>query len=316
MTIFIWVLIFIVSLAVLVKAADYFTDSAEAIGSFFGLPSFIVGVTIVALGTSLPELISSVIAVLGGSSEIAVGNIIGSNITNIFLILGVTAVVAKKLKIDHELISVDLPLFVGSTFLVAMMMIDGRVTIFEGILCLAGLLVYLLYTITSSNEDVKEKSHKKKKVVKRKLNKKHIFILLVSMVFIYFGARYTVESVVILSGMLGISKAIIAASAVALGTSLPELVVSIRAALKGKAEIAVGNVLGSNIFNLFGVLGVSALVGSVVVSKDILIFGLPMMVIATLLYLFITQDRKITRWEGGLLIIFYVFYIGKLFSIF
>ena len=315
MTILIWAIVFIVSLAVLVKASDYFTDSAEVIGRFFGLPSFIVGVTIVAVGTSLPELISSVIAVLEGSSEIAVGNVIGSNITNIFLILGVTAIIGKTMKINHELMSVDLPLLVGATFLVSMMMVDGKIGMMEGFLCLIGLLVYFIYTIRSSNENTKEKKIEKKSN-KKKLKKIHILILLVSIIFIYFGAKYTVESVVVLSGILGISKAVIAASAVALGTSLPELVVSVRAALKGKAEIAIGNVLGSNIFNLFGVLGVSAIVGVVDVSKDLLFFSLPMVVAATLLYLFITQDKKITKWEGWLLVIFYVFYIGKLFLVF
>jgi cation:H+ antiporter len=134
--------------------------------------------------------------------------------------------------------------------------------------------------------------------------------------FIYFGAVYTVESVINLAELLNIERAIIAVSVVALGTSAPELLVSLNASRKGKSEIDVGNVLGSNIFNVFGVMGIAGLFGTLVISPEILTFALPMMIIATLLYFFTTQDKEITRWEGGLLLIFYVFFIGALFSIF
>ncbi|MHA1874834.1 MAG: calcium/sodium antiporter [Promethearchaeota archaeon] len=314
----IWIIIFIASLLVLIKASDYFTDSAEKIGLYFGLPAFIVGVTIVAIGTSLPELVSSIFAVLKDSSEIVVGNVVGSNITNIFLILGIAAIIGKRIKIGYELINVDLPLLVGSAFLLAVTIWDGVFTLPEALLCIMGIILYLVYTINveKKHEDVEIKKEMKGKFNKRRLDWKTLVILVVSAFFIYLGAKYIVESVIRLSEILNVGKEIIAISVVALGTSLPELAVTVSAARKGKPEMAVGNVLGSNIFNALAVMGIPALVGTLIIPSSILMFGLPMMLIATLLYFFITQDKGITKWEGWLLVIFYVFFIGKLFNLF
>lgn len=315
MTILLWVIVFAVSLAVLIKASDYFTDAAEKIGIFFGIPAFIVGVTIVAFGTSLPELVSSIIAVLKDSSEIVVGNVVGSNITNIFLVLGFSAIFAsKKIKVSYELIHVDLPILVGSAFLLTATIWDGVFSFGEAIICLIGIVVYIFYSIKSDSEQdgEKEKAEKKKS---RKLEPKTIITLIVSAFFIFLGAKYTIDSVIVLSEILNIAKEIIAVGAVALGTSLPELVVSITAARKGNPEMAVGNVLGSNIFNTFVVMGIPAFIGTLIIPASILTFALPMMLIATLLYFFITQDKEITRWEGMLLVLFYIFFVGKLFSI-
>ena len=313
----VWIIIFIASLLVLIKASDYFTDSAEKIGLYFGLPAFIVGVTIVAIGTSLPELVSSIFAVLKNSSEIVVGNVVGSNITNIFLILGIAAIIGKKIKVTYEIIHVDLPLLVGSAFLLAVMIWDGNFTLPEALLSIGGIILYLFYTISveKKHEDIEIEKEMKGKLKKRKLGWKALIILVVSAFFIYLGAKYTVESVIKLSEILNIGKEIIAISAVALGTSLPELMVTVSATRKGKPEMAVGNVLGSNIFNSFAVMGIPALFGTLIIPHSILTFGLPMMLIATLLYFFITQDKEITKWEGWLFIIFYVFFIGKLFNL-
>jgi len=316
---FIWVVIFIVSLIVLIKASDYFTDSAEKIGLYFGLPAFIVGVTIVAIGTSLPELVSSIFAVLKGSSEIVVGNVVGSNITNIFLILGIAAIIGKKIKVTYELVHVDLPLLIGSAFLLAVTIWDGIFTLPEALLCIGSIILYLLYTINveKKHEDIETKKEMKEELKKRrKLDWKTLIILVVSAFFIYLGAEYTIESVIKLSEILNIGKEIIAISALSLGTSLPELMVTISAARKGKSELAVGNVLGSNIFNALAVMGIPAFFGTLIIPHNILTFGLPMMLVATLLYFFITQDKEITKWEGWMLIIFYVFFIGKVFNLF
>jgi len=313
---FFWIVIFVISLIVLIKASDFFTVSAEKIGLYFGMPAFIVGVTIVAVGTSLPELISSIFAVLQGATEIVVGNVIGSNIANIFLILGVAALIGKKIKISYELIHVDLPFLVASAFLFAVMIWDGTFTIGEGILSIIGIAIYFLYTTHSESKDKEKLVKREIKVKKKKLELSTIVVLIISMVFIYIGARYTVESVIELSKILNIGTEIIAISAVALGTSLPELMVTVSAARRGNAEMAVGNVLGSNIFNTFAVMGIPALLGTLVIPQNIITFGLPMMLIATLLFFFITQEKEITKWEGYLLLLFYVFFIGKLFNLF
>jgi len=309
----VWIAVFLISLLLLLKAAEHFTKSAEKIGLHFGLPKFIVGVTIVSVGTSLPELMSSVVSVSQGSSEIVLGNVMGSNITNIFLVLGVVAIIGKKMKINYEVIHVDLPLLVGSAFLLAASVWDRRFTLPEAIICIAGYVLYTLYTINV------EKSHPHESLAgaadRGGLDGKTLIVLVASAMFIYVGAKYTVEAIINISDILNIGKEIIAASAVALGTSLPELVVSTRAVSEGKPELAIGNVLGSNIFNAFAVTGVSALFGSLIITVAITSLALPMMLAATLLYVFITQDKQITRWEGGLLLLFYVYYLGTLFNI-
>ncbi|MFQ5794978.1 MAG: calcium/sodium antiporter [Candidatus Bipolaricaulia bacterium] len=310
MDLVIWIVVLLASLTVLIKSSDYFTDCAEKIGLFLGIPAFIVGVTIVAFGTSLPELISSVLAVVRDTSEIVVGNVVGSNITNIFLILGLTAIVGQRLKVTYEITHVDLPLMVGAAFLVAVTVWDGAFTLPDALLCLAGIVIYLRYTMAARREaeDVETEEGK--------LDLKTLMILVASGAFIYLGANYTVESIIKLSEILDIGEEIIAVSAVALGTSLPELTVGITAARKGKPEIAIGNVLGSNIFNSFAVMGIPALFGTLTIPNSILTASLPIMLIATLLFFFVAQEKVVTKWEGWLLVIFYVFFIGKIFDLF
>ncbi len=309
MNVFIWSAIFIGSLGVLVKASDYFTEASEKIGKFIGIPSFITGVTIVAIGTSLPELVSSIIAVLKNSSEIVISNVLGSNITNIFLILGLAGIVGRKIKISFELIHVDLPFLAGSAFFILVTLLDGKFSFLEALLSVVAISIYLFYTISTVKK--KEKNSQSKK---EKINLSTFLILLVSGFFVYLGAKYTIESVIKLSEILNIAKEVIVASFVALGTSLPELTVSLVAAKKGNSEIAVGNILGSNIFNSFGVMGISGIVGTLLTTKIVLNFLLPISTLATLLYFFITQDKEITKWEGMLLLIFYIFYFVRLFN--
>ncbi len=317
---FIWIAVFVSSLYVLSKSSDYFSDSAERVGLFLGFSPFIVGVTIVALGTSFPELISSILAVVRDSSEIVIGNVIGSNVTNIFLVLGIAVIIGKKMKIARELINVDLPLFASSAFLLILMIWDGEFTFFEGIISLLAFAVYLFYMIKTGKKQTAYKEVKKEELqIKRKekkLNPRTIFVLIISLIIVFISANFTIESILKLSAMLNIGKEIIAASAVALGTSLPELMVSISAARRGKSEIAVGNILGSNIFNCLIVMGIPALMGSLIIPQGMIFFGIPVLLVATFLYFFATQDKQITRWEGWMLIVFYVFYLGKLFNLF
>ena len=318
-TFILWGLIFIASMTVLVKASDFFTDSAEKIGTFFGVPSFIIGVTIVALGTSLPELVSSIVGIFNNESQIVVGIVSGSNIANICLIMGITAIIGKDFKITYNITHVDLPMLLGSAFLLVIMLMDGKFTLFEAVLCVAGLVVYMLHTINAAKASgVKKKSAEEM----NKLSIKPWLILLASGVAIFFGAKYTVTAIQRLADILKIGESVIAASAVALGTSLPELSVSISAARKGNPEMAVGNILGSNIFNTFAVMGIPVIIGksamthfNLVITSNMLKTTLPIMVISTLLFYFITSENKITRWEGWLLLIFYILYLYTLFGL-
>lgn len=317
-----WTAVFMVSLIVLIKSSESFTVSAEKVGFYFGVPSFITGVVLVSLGTTFPELISSIFAVLKGSSEIVIGTVIGSNITNVFLVLGVTAIVAKKMNLFYELVHVDLPIFTASAFLTGMMILDGGISRREAAILVFGLIIYMFYTISSRKKHKEKKLKLEKKMLKKKkLDWKIPADIVVCSLFIFLSAKLAVDSIINLSIILDIGKEIIAASALALGTSLPELMVGICAAKQGNPEMAVGNVLGANIFNSFGVFGIAGLFGAIIVPPEMIAIGLPIllvsiMLLSALLYFFITLDKEITQWEGWILIMFYVFFIGKLFNLF
>jgi cation:H+ antiporter len=308
-----WIIIFIVSLAVLVKSSDYFTESAEKIGLYFGLSTFLVGMTIVAIGTSLPELLTAIFGVLSGVSEIAVSNVIGSNVVNILFGIGILPLLVGDIKITKDLIRVDLPILIGSVFMIAATCLDGILTFPEALILFVSFLVYIGYSFAE------HKTHGHvvdADVKKEKLNTNTFLVLIGSGVALYFGAKYVIDSVLYISKALGWGVEVITASAISLGTSLPEIVTSAMAARKKKWEMAIGTLIGSNIFNAFAVLGISGLFGSLVVSSGMISFGVYFLVAATLLFLFIAQDNEITKWEGLILILFYILFIGKLFRLF
>lgn len=295
------------SLFVLVKAADIFTDTSAKLGRFLKIPPFVIGATIISLGTSLPEITSGLFAVAEGASEFVSGNVIGSNITNILLVLGLVAVVSHTLKTSFELVKIDLPFLVGSALLLVAIAFDGRIVLLEALLALFGIGAYFSYTLSSRKGSFLG-------LFKRRgdFSRYDWLGLLIPPVFIYYGAQYTVESTVSLAQSISLSPDILAATVIALGTSLPELATAIVAARRGHSEIAIGTVLGSNIVNSFAVVGVTGLLGAIAVSQTMLVFGLPMMLAATLFYFFITQDREVTRWEGMILILLYLAFVFKI----
>jgi cation:H+ antiporter len=293
--------LFCVSLFALVKASDWFVSAAENIGLALGVSPFIIGVTIVAFGTSLPELASSIAAVLAGSSEIVVGNVVGSNITNILLVLGFTVVIGKEIKLDFNVMDVDMPLLIASAFLLWFVLSDLHVSLIEAIIFLGALVVFLLNSVLKKNPDKKED--------REKVLPKDVLMLIGGGVFVYLGATFTIAAIEKISVLLEFPPEIIAVTGVALGTSLPEVVVSITAARKGSAAIAVGNVLGSNIFNTYAVMAIPALIGPLEIPADMLTFHIPFMIAMTFLFALVCLSGKITRWEGTMLVLLYVYFI-------
>jgi cation:H+ antiporter len=309
-----WILILCLSLILLVKSSDLFTDSAEDIGLSMRLPAFIVGITIVSVGTSLPELLTALFAIKAGTTEIVIGDVIGSNVTNIFLGLGVLPLIIGYFTINKNLISVDLPILLGSSFLIAATCYDGVFTRIEALFALAGFFIYMKYAISEHKEYKKKLEEEQAKTPK--IKPKTIFILIISCVLLYFSAEYTVISIIKISEMINIGTEVVAASIVALGTSLPEIMASVVSAKKGNIDIAVGTLLGSNIFNAFAIMGISGLTGTLAIPDNMVRYGIGMLIMATMLYFFITLDREITKFEGSLLIVFYGLFIGKLFNFF
>jgi cation:H+ antiporter len=299
-----YIAIFVVSIFVLVKASDWFVDSAEVIGLSWGVSPFIIGVTIIAFGTSLPELAASIVAVFAGSSEIVVGNVVGSNITNILLVLGITALIGREIILDFNVMDVDMPMLVGSAIILFFTLSDLHVSYFDAGLYLVGLVVFLTYSIRGKERE---------SIDLPKAYFRNYMLLVVGGFLVYLGAKYTIFSMQHISGMIGVSTEIIALTGVAFGTSLPEVVVSITAAKKGKTAIAVGNVLGSNIFNTYAVMGVSAFCGPLMIPADMMVFSIPFMLAVTILFAVLCLSHRITLWEGILLILFYAFFLVESF---
>lgn len=306
-----WGLVLIISLAVLIKSSDYFTEAAEKVGIFFGLPQFIVGVTIVSIGTSLPELSSSLIAVLQGSSEFVVGNSVGSSIANILLVIGVVSIYSKKLSVDFELVKIDVPLLLGSALLLTYLGYDGVITFWESIILILGYIIYIEYNISEHKNNDKELTSEESNI-----SWLTIIILAISSIGIYLGAKFTIDSVVKIAKILELADtSLIALTAVAIGTSLPELMASIMAAKKGNQGMALGNVLGSNIFNSFLAIGIPGLLGNLNISSSIINIGFPFLIIATFLYIISTLDKEVSRYEGAMFLIFYIVFITKLIGL-
>jgi len=298
--------IFVVALAGLVKGSDWFIDSAESIGLSFGISPFIIGVTIVAFGTSLPELATSISSVLQGESEVVVGNVVGSNIANIALVMGLVAVTVRMIRLDYNIWHNDMGFLLGSSFLLYFSVWDGYFSIFEAIIFLMALLLFLWYSFTDSENKTDEEEEDQDK---EKITTKTWILLLIGGLLVWQGADWTIKSISAMAKMASISPEIIALTAVAIGTSLPEVIVSVGAAKKGKTSIAIGNVLGSNIFNTFFVMAIPSFFGTLEIPEKVITFYLPFMIVMTILFAVMTSNKKVSQWEGYLLIVFYCFYL-------
>jgi len=301
--ILIYIALFVVSLTVLLFASDWFIESAERVGAALGIPPFIIGLTIVAFGTSLPELATSIAAVLEGQSEIVLGNVVGSNIANIGLVLGLVAIFVKRIDLEYNLWHNDVPYLIGSSFLLYFVVQDHVVSTLDAIVLLIALFLFLFYSFSDS-ADKGEKS---------KVSLLDIVKLIGGAILVWLGADYTIVAISKLSELAGISSEVIAVTVVALGTSLPEAIVSLKAARKGNTSLAVGNVVGSNIFNTFVVVAIPSFFGSIVVSDQILDVSIPFMIALTIIFSVATNNRKVTRWEGSLLLLFYGYFFIQSF---
>ena len=307
MSVWLWSLVFCISLGVLVMASNLFISAAEQVGKALHMPPFLVGVVLVGFGTSLPELVSSVLAAIAGTSEIVIGNVLGSNITNILLILGLAGLLGGTFHVKTDLLKFDIPVMLGAAFVLSLMVLDQRFSTGEGIICLLMLSIYLVATIRSEPLNAEESAP-------AAANMRTWIKLIISPVLIFLGAKYTVDAVIAIAEIAQIGADIIAMSAVALGTSLPEIVVAITAARRGQPEIVIGNIMGSNIFNTFAVMGIPALLTHLIIPEGVVSFSVPVFIAATLIYVIITVDRRVSKAEGAFLISFYLFFIGRLFD--
>jgi cation:H+ antiporter len=305
-----WIAVFVISLFVLVKGADWLLASSEKIGLAVGLSPFIVGVTIVAFGTSFPELISSFVAVSRGVSEIVVANAVGSNIANILLVVGISAIVGKRLSVSKDLIDLDLPLIALSTSIFLLVAFDGQVTFFESMFLVITYVIYLGFSLIYKDDESNDKPRRPKVLPN------DILMLVIGIIGLSIGAKYLIDSIVALSAILNIGAGVIAITAVAIGTSLPELIVSVKAALRRQSEVALGNIFGSNIFNVLAVVGLPGIFGTLYLDEKTLSIGLPVLLMATVLFIISGISRRIHVQEGAMYLLLYIVFITKLFGLF
>lgn len=311
-----WIAVFVISLATLVSGAGLLLKNAEKIGIYLRFPPFVIGTLIVGIGTSLPEFAGALAAVFQGATEIVVANAVGSNITNILLIIGILAIIGRKLTITRDILATELPLFVISTALFLGVVYDAKITILESALLFAAYVIYLLYSLSSKEEVGTVAEELSKKMPRRQRPELHVFLLFaVGIIGVSLGAKFLIDSVITLSGVLGISTGLITITVVALGTSLPELVVSVKALMNNKLEMAVGNIFGSNAFNILMAVGIPGLITTLVVDEITYTIGLPVLGVASFIFLISGISKRIFRWEGMMFLVFYAFFILKLLGL-
>jgi cation:H+ antiporter len=301
------VLLFIAGLILLVTGGELLVRGAARLAAGLGVSPLVVGLTVVAFGTSSPELAVSIQAGLAGTADIAVGNVVGSNIFNVLFILGVSALVVP-LVVSERLVRLDVPIMAATSIVFVLVAFDGRVSRLDGVLLTCGLLVYLMVQFVLSRRDSIPVGDRPADMGRRDVN---VLLITIGLGLLLLGSRWLVEGAVQIAEALGAPQLVIGLTIVAAGTSMPEVATSVIAGLRGQRDIAVGNVIGSNIFNILAVIGIAAVVtpGGIQVSAGALAIDIPIMVAVAFLCLPIFISRfSITRWEGLLLLAYYALY--------
>lgn len=308
--------LFILGFVFLTYGADLLVRGAAKLAGSWGLSPLLVGLTVVAFGTSAPELAISLQAAVNGQPDIALGNVVGSNIANILLILGIAALITP-LMVSRQIIRVDIPIMIAASFLLLGFAASGQITRLEGLLLLLGMVAYLSFTLFKSlktSPDIQQDIVQEAGVADSGKTPwwKNLLFIIIGLTLLVLGSQWLVKGAVEIARLLGLSELIIGLTIIAIGTSLPEIAASIAACLRGHQDIVVGNVVGSNLFNILLVLGATATVSStgITVSSAALAFDIPIMIAVALasLPIFFT-GHLIERWEGSLFLAYYAAYL-------
>ena len=297
-----------VGFLMLVKGADWFVEGSAGIAKKMGIPQLVIGLTIVAMGTSAPEAAVSINASLKGNSGIAIGNVVGSNILNILIILGISALLST-IAIQRSTLRYEMPYMIFVTIILIVLGMTGEyVTRAEGVILWVLFLVYLAYLFRLAKQGAEEEEMEDRSTIK----------LLISMigggVIVVWGSDITVDSATQIAQMIGLSERFIGLTIVALGTSLPELVTSVVAAKKGNADIAIGNIVGSNIFNIIFVIGTAAIIAPVIYDASFLTDGIIAVLAGVLLWVSVLKTRSLRKPWGIVMLLFYLAYLVYLLA--
>jgi cation:H+ antiporter len=314
------VLILIIGFVFLIKGADWLVDGASSVASNFKVSKLLIGLTIVAFGTGAPELAVSFSSLINGSTDILIGNVIGSNIINVLLLIGIAAVI-RPIKVKKDTVSKELPLLLLiSTALIVLLLdvnlADAVINSFsraDAIICLLFFAIFLYYLIAMAHKNRRGKSAKTEvEKPQYTLGKSFLFVIL-GLIGVVGGSELVVESASTIAGAIGISERIISLSVIAFGTSLPELVTTISAAKKGESDLIVGNIVGSNIFNICIVLALPVAIAGSITPNSFQIIDLVMLIFSSILICLLARhNHKITRFDGALMLIIFAAYYGFL----
>ena len=312
------VLMFVLGLTVLVIGADVLVRGASRLAVSFGVSPLVVGLTVVAFGTSAPEMAVSVGSALNGNPDLAIGNVVGSNIANILLILGISALITPLL-VDEQIIRQEIPIMIGASALLVVMALDGSIGRIEAAALFGLVVAYTVFLIVQSRRASKNVQDEFETEIPTSNWDRHwavqVALIVVGLVMLVQGAGWLVDAAVAFARAFGVSDLVIGLTVVAVGTSMPEIATSIVAAIRGQRDIAVGNVVGSNVFNILAVLGVTGLVssGGLPVSDAARNFDLwVMLAVAFACLPIMISGREIARWEGGVFIAYYAIYTAWL----
>lgn len=317
----VWILLIILGFVLLIKGADFLVDGASNVAKKFHIPEIIIGLTIVSIGTSMPELFVSITSATRGSSDMAIGNVVGSNIANLLLILGLSSVL-MPIKFKKETRLIEMPLCLGITIVFAIVCNIGQsVSRMDSSFLLILFALFIFYTIIMAKQgedfdkDDAEPAEDNNKIKTSNSIIRDIIFLVLGIVLLKVGGDLTVENSVKVAQSFNLSEKIISVTILAIGTSLPELVTSVSAAIKGKSDIAIGNILGSNIFNMLLIIGVSSMISPITYNTSYNVDMVFLIVGMLLLALFpvIPPKNKMTRWNGIIYLYMYIAYMVSLF---
>lgn len=295
-------LLLFIGFVLLIKGADYFVEGSSSIAKALKIPSIVIGLTLVSLGTSAPEAAVSITAALHGSSDISLGNVIGSNIFNLLTVIGCSAII-RPIDSPKEIVKRDLWWNLGITGLLFLMIFDKNISRWNGLILLVGMVIYLFIVVKKAMENRLEETE----VEVLPIPKSILFVVL-GLAAIIIGGQVVVNNASIIARSLGMSDALVGLTIVAIGTSLPELVTSVMAARKGEPGIALGNAVGSCLFNIMFILGATSALSPIHVASELLTDTLILMVVSLIVTIFVITGRKTKRWEGIACLACYVVY--------
>ncbi len=313
------ILLIVVGFVLLIKGADFLVDGASSVAKRFHIPEIVIGLTIVSIGTSMPELFVSTTSALQGSADMSIGNIIGSNICNLLLILGISAAISP-VKFQKTTTHIEIPMcFVITLVFLSISNTNRTLSFLDGIILLILFVGFICYTLYVAKKGLAEAPVEEEEDPNKKKNSvvKDIILILVGIVALKFGGDLTVNNAVVVAEHMGISEKVIGLTILAFGTSLPELVTSVVAAIRGNDDIAIGNIIGSNIFNMLMIIGLTACITplSFNVSYNVQLIILLFALVLLEIFAFTKPKGQMSRFNGVIYVILYAAYIGMLFVI-